>query len=135
MKVQMTRYVLVDDTTKEILQEVEGDKEFRTGSPPDLPLKPFSWLPLEDEGVPSYDFENEVSEGPNLVVTDKKVTKSWTTRAKTEEELDARKDQLVDDLFNFPALAAFIKAIDDGAIQPGAGVGVDALRAKIKAAL
>jgi len=131
----MTRYVLVNDTTKEVLQEVEGDKEFRTGSPPGLPLKPFSWLPLEDEGVPSYDPETKVSVGPNIVVTDKKVTKSWTIRDKTEEELGVRKDQVVDDLFNFPALAAFIKAIDDGAIQPGAGVGVDSLRAKIKAAM
>ena len=131
----MTRYVLVNDTTKEVLQEVEGDKEFRTGSPPGLPLKPVSWLPLEDEGVPSYDPETKVSVGPNIVVTDKKVTKSWTIRDKTEEELGVRKDQVVDDLFNFPALAAFIKAIDDGAIQPGAGVGVDSLRAKIKAAM
>jgi hypothetical protein len=131
----MTRYALVNDTTKEVLQEVDGDKEFRTGSPPGLPLKPFSWLPLEDEGVPSYDPATKVSVGPNIVVTDKKVTKTWTIRDKTEEELGIRKDQLVNDLFNFPALVAFMKAVDDGAILPGGKVGLDALRTQVRAAM
>ena len=85
------RYVLVEDVTNKILEEVEGDKEFRTGTPPDLPQKPFRWLPLEVTN-PNIDSSKEVKEGPNITVEPKRVIKKWNVRKKTAEELDVDKE-------------------------------------------
>jgi hypothetical protein len=85
------RYVLVEDVTNKILEEVEGDREFRTGTPPDLPQKPFRWLPLEVTN-PNVDSNKEVKEGPTITVEPKRVTKKWNVRKKTAKELDADKE-------------------------------------------
>ena len=83
------RYVLVEDETNKILEEVEGDKEFRTGTPPDLPQKPFRWLPIEITDHDVADHATHLKEGPVITVEADKVTKVWTVNAKTEQELDA----------------------------------------------
>ena len=131
----MTKYALVGDTTKEILREVEGDKEFKNGSPPDLPLKDFSWLPLVEEDRPEIDHETEVWEGPEVAVNETEVTRSWSVRAKTDEELGAQTEKFLDDLLNFRGFVAFLNALDNGTIQPGADVGIATLREKIKEAM
>lgn len=86
------RYVLVEDDTNVIMEEVEGDKEFRTGTPPDLPQKPFRWLPLEvtNPDVPNH--VTHIKDGPVETVEAKKVTRVWTIRPKTEQEFDADKE-------------------------------------------
>ena len=86
------RYVLVEDETDKILKEVEGDKEFRSGTPPDLPQKPFRWLPLEitNPDIPSR--ITHLKEGPVTTVRAKKITRVWTVRPKTADELDADKE-------------------------------------------
>ena len=86
------RYVLVEDETDTILKEVEGDREFRTGTPPDLPLKPFRWLPLEVTNPDVTDHTTHIKEGPVTTVKAKKVTRVWTVRPKTADELDADKE-------------------------------------------
>ena len=86
------RYVLVEDETDTILKEVEGDREFRTGTPPDLPLKPFRWLPLEITNPGVEDYATHTIEGPVTTVKAKKVTRVWTVRPKTADELDADKE-------------------------------------------
>ena len=86
------RYVLVEDETDTILKEVEGDREFRTGTPPDLPLKPFRWLPLEITNPDVDDYATHTKEGPVEAVKAKKVTRVWTVRPKTADELDADKE-------------------------------------------
>jgi hypothetical protein len=86
------RYVLVEDGTDAILKEVEGDREFRSGNPPKLPLKPFRWLPLEVTNPDVGDHATHTREGPVTTVKAKKVTRVWTVRPKTDEELDADKE-------------------------------------------
>ncbi len=86
------RYVLVEDETDTILKEVEGDREFRTGTPPDLPLKPFRWLPLEVTNPDVTDHTTHIKEGPVTTVKAKKATRAWTVRPKTAEELDTDKE-------------------------------------------
>jgi len=86
------KYALVEDSTKVILKEVDGNKRFRTGIPPTLPLKPFHWLPLEITNPDVPDHATHVKEGPVTVVEIDKVTKTWTVRPKTAEELDADKE-------------------------------------------
>ena len=83
------RYVLVEDGTDAILKEVEGDREFRTGTPPDLPLKPFRWLPLEITNPGVDDHTTHIKEGPVTVVEIDKVTKTWTVLPRPQEEIDA----------------------------------------------
>jgi hypothetical protein len=86
------RYVLVEDVTNKILEEVDGDKRFRSGTPPDLPQKPFRWLPLKvtDPKVP--DDATHIKDGPVTKIEAKRVTKVYTVRKKTAKELDADKD-------------------------------------------
>jgi hypothetical protein len=86
------RYVLVEDETDAILKEVEGDREFRTGTPPDLPLNQFRWLPLEIPNTDVEDHATHTKEGPVESVGAKKVTRVWTVRPKTADELDADKE-------------------------------------------
>lgn len=88
----MARYVLVEDDTDAILQEVDGDKKFRSGTPPDLPQKPFRWLPLEvtDPEVP--DNATHIKEGPVTKIEAKRVTRVWTIRPRTTKELDDVKE-------------------------------------------
>ena len=86
------RYVLVEDETDTILKEVEGDREFRTGTPPDLPLKSFRWLPLEVTDPDLGDRATHIKEGPVESVGAKKVTRVWTVRPKTADEIDVDKE-------------------------------------------
>ena len=86
------RYVLVEDDTNVIMEEVEGDKEFRTGTPPDLPQKPFRWLPLEVTNPDVPDHATHLKEGPVTTVENKRVTRVWTVRKKTDKELDKEKE-------------------------------------------
>ena len=82
------RYVLVEDETNKILEEVEGDKEFRTGTPPDLPQKPFRWLPLEVTNPDLINHETHMKDGPNYNLKSDRVVKVWTIRPRTAQELD-----------------------------------------------
>ena len=86
------KYVLVEDSTKVILKEVDGNKRFRTGIPPTLPLKPFHWLPIEITNPDIPDHATHVKEGPVITVEADKVTKVWTVRPLTEQELDDAKE-------------------------------------------
>ena len=89
------RYVLVEDETDTILKEVEGDREFRTGTPPDLPLKPFRWLPLEITNPDIPNRTTHLKEGPVTTVRAKKITRVWTVRPKTADELDTIKEEQI----------------------------------------
>ena len=89
------RYVLVEDETDTILKEVEGDREFRTGTPPDLPLKSFRWLPLEVTDPDVGDHATHIKEGPVTTVKAKKVTRVWAVRPRTADELDAYKESQI----------------------------------------
>ena len=89
------RYILAEDETNKILKEVDGDREFRSGTPPDLPLKPFRWLPVEVTDPDVDDYATHTIEGPVTTVKAKKVTRVWTVRPKTADELDADKENQI----------------------------------------
>lgn len=54
-------------------------------------------LPLEDIDPP-FDPITQVKLGPDVVVTQSKVTRTWTVRNKTPQEFDAGKDLVVSSL-------------------------------------
>jgi hypothetical protein len=54
------------------------------------------WLPVIDT-KPDYDSGTQVREGPVVTVNANDVTRVWTVRAKTAEELDAMKDESTND--------------------------------------
>jgi len=91
----MARYALVDDGTNAILQEVDGDKKFRSGTPPDLPQKPFRWLPLEVTDPDLLDNETHVKDGPLISVKSDRVIKVWTIRPKTKQEIEDAKEHII----------------------------------------
>jgi len=124
------RYVLVDDATKEIIREVDGAKEFRNGSPPDLTKKPFTWLPLVVVD-PTVDYATEKKEGPVDAVTDTECTRTWTVRGKTSEELASEKDKTANAAIQ--NMKALILALNDGSFVPGQNLTNAQLKAIIKA--
>jgi len=100
------RYALVEDVTNKILEEVEGDKEFRTGTPPDLPQKPFRWLPLEIVNPDLINHETHMKDGPLIAVKYDRVIKVWTIRPRTTQELDDVKESYLptNDSIQFKAM-------------------------------
>ena len=88
----MARYALVEDGTDKILQEVDGDKKFRSGTTPDLPQKPFRWLPIKVTNPDLLDHETHMKDGPLISVKDDRVVKVWTIRPRTAQELDDVKE-------------------------------------------
>lgn len=82
----MADYALIDDATHEILKEVDSDRRFRDGTPPDLSSKPFSWVPIVVVN-PDFDRETQIKEPMVEVVTDTEVTRTRTVRDKTADEL------------------------------------------------
>ena len=88
----MAKFVLVEDGTNKILKEVDGDKKFRSGTPPDLPQKPFRWLPLEVINPDLLNHETHMKDGPNYNLKSDRVVKVWTIRPRTAQELDDVKE-------------------------------------------
>jgi len=130
----MARYVLVENGTDAILKEIDGDREFRTGTPPDLTGKPFRWLPLVVVDPP-VDGATEVKEGPDISVTATEVTKTWTVRPKTQAELDDEKDRLAAIIMGEPGVVALVKALNNGSFIPGSNYTNAQMKAKIRAVL
>ena len=107
----MTRYARLNDTSKVIEREVDGDREFRGGVAPAMPNRPYTWLPVVEVGKSTLvDGATQTKEGPVEVITATEVTRTWTVRAKTTTELDqtiaASNDltTLVNTLVNAPVL-------------------------------
>jgi hypothetical protein len=87
----MTKYARITSSTRAIIEE-KDESEFRGGKPPPAnTAKDWEWLPLVID-KPSYNSETEVLEGPEDVVTAEKITRTWTVRDKTPDEINADKD-------------------------------------------
>ena len=73
----MAKYVLISTTDQSVLKRVNGEKEFRTGSPPTLPIeKGIKWLVLEELPRPSFDpYTHEII--PTVVQTDTTRIEGW----------------------------------------------------------
>jgi hypothetical protein len=129
----MAWYALIEISSNNILQTVDGEKEFprNSGLPPVLkPTKGLKWLPLITT-LPIYDSNTETREGPVITVTPTQVTKVWTVRSKTAQELDTILNNTV--IGQFTYLKPLIKALNDGSFIPGQNLTNSQLRAILKA--
>jgi hypothetical protein len=97
----MPLFACVTTESNSVLHERE-----LASQPPDLPHKGLKWLPVTVID-PSFDPAAEVKEGPAIAVLASEVTKLWTVRAKTVQELDADKIAKVDGVSRVAFLAAF----------------------------
>jgi len=70
-------------------------REFGTDMPLDVTRKGIKWLPVEDT-EPPYDPATQVKEGPTTAVLADRVTRVWTVRQKTAQEIDDEKTSRVD---------------------------------------
>lgn len=82
-------FALIDTTNDAVLEYREYAER-----PEDPQGKPRKWLPVEDT-MPSYDPVKEVIEGPVVTVYPDKVTRVWTARPKTQEEITSEVDERV----------------------------------------
>lgn len=86
----MATYVLVRPADNAILDQ----RDF-PDAPPDVTRKGIAWLPLV-VSEPAFDPATQVKTGPVVSVLADKVTRIWTVRAMTSDELDATKGAMVD---------------------------------------
>lgn len=87
----MADFALIDTTTNTIL-EFHGFVD----RPPDLPHKNLKWLPVVVTLPPMED--DQVREGPVVTVEADRVTRVWTVRDKTAQEIDDEKEGYLNDL-------------------------------------
>ena len=131
----MAMFALLKNSDDEIIQEVEGDKRFRSGKPPTLkPEKGIRWLALVTI-KPDADGNTQVRTGPVDVVTATKVTRTWTVRSKTAAELSADKDDQAERIVTSEGCQALLLALNDGSFVPGSDYTSAQIKAKIKAKL
>lgn len=107
----MTEYALVGpgDAVQTIRSDVDPSVQTRPG---------WRWLPVEVTSPP-YDAATQVSAGPVVSVLADKVTRVWTVRAKTAQELDDDKAASVEAINLVLLKIAFnhenrIRALDGG---------------------
>lgn len=93
-------YVLVDPNDEIIKEETDiGD---------DVGTKPgYRWLPLENNGVPSYDPKTQYPQGPVYLVGEDLVVKTWTILNKTAQQIDQDKAMVVDSQHHVLLLALY----------------------------
>jgi hypothetical protein len=129
----MALYVLLQNSDDSILEEVDGDKRFRSGTPPTLrPEKGMRWLPITITN-PAHDGTTQVKEGPVLTINADNVTRVWTVRDKTAQELDEIENDRT--LHKLNLLKPLIKALNDGSFVPGSNHTNAQLKAIIKSHL
>ena len=85
------KYALIKISTNEIEQEVR-DNYFGSTTPPNISQKDLKWLPIEITNPAVTEHTTQIKEGPVTTVEADKVTKVWTVRPLTEQELDDAKE-------------------------------------------
>ena len=129
----MTMYALIQTSTSDIKEVVDGNKRFRSGNPPTLnPAKDLHWLPFT-KVQPTYDSKTQVRTGPVEEVTAKEVTQTWTVRDKTAQEIDADVDDQA--AAGVRTLKPLIMALNDGTFVLGQNYSNAQMKAIIKAHL
>tara|TARA_R100000656_G_C3949855_1_gene128244 strand:- start:500 stop:925 length:426 start_codon:yes stop_codon:yes gene_type:complete len=93
-------HALVADVTDEILERVDGAKEFRTGVPPIFNGKPLRWLPYTMDDEPIFDADTHIKERSVETVGESEVTLSHPVRALTQAELTSRRQGKIRGLDN-----------------------------------
>ena len=128
----MASYVLLNSSDDSIVEEADSSRFRKTGKPPILKSeKGMRWLELVvvDPDVAT----GKIKEGPVIVISDTKYTRTWTVRDLTADELDAGKDDIT--THNFNMLKPLIMALNDGSFVPDSDYTVDQIKAKLKAHL
>ena len=129
----MAQFALVEDGTDALLKLVDGDREFRTGSPPTLTGKGMRWLPFVLV-KPAFDPVTHVTVGP-VDVAAAEFTRTWTVRAKTAQEIDDEKDIEATSIMAMRGLKILVQGLNDGTFVPGAGLTNAQLKAYFKSKL
>lgn len=82
-----------------------GEQRDFANAPPDMTRKGFVWLPLVVTD-PTFDPTTQVRSGPVDTVGQTSVSRAWSVRAMTSDELDALKGATVDamDMLAFKVL-------------------------------
>ena len=126
----MAKYILLNNSDNSIVEEVDSSRFRKTGKPPTLQSeKGMRWLELVE--VDPDVGEGKIKEGPTIVISDTKYTRTWTVRDLTVDELDAEKTREVDAYFeNY--LKPLIMALNDGSFVPDSDYTVDQIKAKLK---
>ena len=126
------KYILLKNSDDSVLEEADSSRFRKTGVPPTLTAKKgLRWLELVV--VDPVVGEDQVREGPVIVISDTTYTRTFTVRDKTADELDAEKDSNTNLEFNM--LKSIIMALNDGSFVPASDYTVDQIKAKLKAHL
>jgi hypothetical protein len=126
----MAWFALIQPSSDDVIQVVDGEKRFRSGLPPGLkPDKDLKWLPYV-KVYPPFNNSTQIRTGPVDTVTDTDVTREWTVRNKTAQELDDDKDNQV--LSKMKWLKPLMLALNDGSFVPGQNLSNAKLKAIIK---
>ena len=123
----MSKFALIQISTQEVLKVVDGQKRFRSGLPPVLKVeKDAKWLKYVEDNPPVD--QTQVKSGPVDVITNTKVTRTWTVRSKTLQEISDAKSIRALAMFDAnPEFKALIMSLDKGTIVPGGNVGQEKL--------
>ena len=126
----MAKYILLNNSDNSIVEEVDSSRFRKTGKPPTLQSeKGLRWLELVE--VDPDVGAGKIKEGPSIVISDTKYTRTWRVRDLTADELDAEKTREVDAYFeNY--LKPLIMALNDGSFVPDSDYTVDQIKAKLK---
>ena len=128
----MANYVLLNNSDDSIVEEVDSSRFRKTGKPPILKSeKAMRWLELVV--VNPVVGKDQIKEGPVIVISDTKYTRTWTVRDKTEEEEAAEKDEKAVDSVN--SMRSLIYALNDGSFVPASNYTDKQIKSKIEAKL
>jgi hypothetical protein len=126
----MAYYALIQTSTSTVQDVVNGDAQFRSGTPPTLlPGKDLHWLPFVKVD-PDVDHDTQIKTGPVDVVSKTKVTRTWTVKSKTAQELDVDKDSVT--LATMFGVKALMDALNDGTFVPGQNLTDNQMKQIIK---
>ena len=129
-----SHYILLRNSDDHVLEEADSTRFRKTGVPPVLKSeKGLRWLDLVVVNPASGD--DQIKEGPTVDITSTTYTRTWIVRDKTEDELNAERENAAGAILTNRGLKAFIKVINDGSFIPGSNYTNDEIKAKIKAAL
>jgi hypothetical protein len=109
----MANHILLRNSDDVILEEVDGDKRFRSGKPPILkPEKGLRWLPLIIVDPP-FDLTTQNRTGPVDVLTVTELTRTFSISAKSATEMQDEADTAS---ATGPAVASIINTLVNASV-------------------
>ena len=128
----MADYILLRNSDDHVLEEADSSRFRKTGAPPALiPEKGIRWLDLVV--VNPTQGEDQIKEGPTIDISPTTYTRTWTIRAKTEDELNVEKT--INARHQFDLLKPLLLALNDGSFIPGSNYTEAQIKSQLKAKL